>query len=71
MVFTPPSYMLVTQYSALVEFKTWSGPSRAGPGQYMPALWLRELTGSQTQRRDSHDASRRRSGLIVFQKEFK
>lgn len=28
MVFTSPSYMLVTQYSALVEFKTWSGPGQ-------------------------------------------
>ncbi len=71
MVFTSPSYMLVTQYSALVEFKTCTRPSWAGPVPDMPALWLRELTGSQTQRRDSHDASRRRSGLIVFWKEFK
>lgn len=32
MVFTPLSYMLVTQYSALLEFKTWSGPmGRARP----------------------------------------
>lgn len=52
MAFTSPSYALVTQYSVLVEFKTWSGPSWAGPGQDMPALWHRELTGSRTQRRE-------------------
>lgn len=49
LLFTSPSYMLVTQYSALVEFKTWSWPSWIRPGKDMPALWLRELTGLQTQ----------------------
>lgn len=32
MVFTSSSYILVTSYLALVEFKTWSGPSWARPG---------------------------------------
>lgn len=71
MVFTSSSYMLVTKYSALVEFKTWSGPSWARPGQDMPALWLWELTGPQTQERDTHDSSQRRSGLTVFWKELR
>lgn len=31
--------MRVTKYSALVEFKTWSGPRWARPGLDMPALW--------------------------------
>lgn len=52
MVFTSPSYMLISKYSVLVEFKTWSEPSCARPGLDMPALWLRDLTDSLIQRRE-------------------
>lgn len=70
MVFTSPSYMLVIQYSALVEFKTRAGTNWARPGLEMPALWPNEVMGSQTQRWSSRDAAWRSSGLTVFQTGF-